>query len=60
MKKIFRILKKIVVALCLLYSFNIVTNGIGFIIPINYYTIGTITFLGIPGLIGLVVLYKML
>lgn len=60
MKYMYKILKRIVMALCLLYSFNLIMNNAGIMIPINIYTIGVVTMLGGPSLIGLVVLYKIL
>ena len=55
-----KMLKKIVLALCLLYSINILLSNFGIIIPINIFSITTVSLLGGPGIIGLVVLNKML
>ena len=60
MKKIYNLLKRVVLSLCLLYSFNLIMVNTGIIIPINISSITMVTFLGGPGLIGLVVLYKMI
>ena len=60
MQSIYRIIKKIVLSMCLLYSFNILIMKTGIIIPINYYTIGFISLFGIPGLIGIILLIKII
>lgn len=56
MKFIIKILKKIIISLCILYTFNILTSKIGFYIPINFYTIFAISSLDFSGLILLIVL----
>lgn len=50
MKIIINIVKRLVFALALLYSFNIIMNPIDLFIPINIYTISAIGILGFPGL----------
>ena len=56
MKNIVYLLKKIIVSLCILYAYNIITSKIGFYIPINIYTILLITLLDLPGLLILIIL----
>ena len=56
MKIIIKIVKRLVFALALLYSFNIIMNPVDLFIPINVYTIGTIAILAFPGLFLLVAL----
>jgi len=53
---VYNLIKKMVFALCLLYSFNIIVGKTGLLLPINYYTIAILMLCGIPGLIGLIVL----
>lgn len=53
-KVILKILKRLVFSFCLLYSFNVIGSSLNMIIPINYFSIITTSFLGIPGLIGLI------
>jgi len=48
---IIKILKKIIFAVVLLYSFNIIAVKFGIIIPINYITVFLITFLDIPAMV---------
>lgn len=51
---IIKIIKKIVFALVLLYSFNVISIKFGIIIPINYITICLISLLDIPAMMLLV------
>lgn len=51
---IIKILKKIVFAVILLYSFNLIAVKFGIIIPINYITVFLTTVLDIPAMILLV------
>ncbi|MGM9874494.1 MAG: pro-sigmaK processing inhibitor BofA family protein [Bacilli bacterium] len=50
------IIKKIVYALCLLYTINIFISKVGKIIPINIYTIILVTFFGFLAIISLIYL----
>jgi len=54
MKYIYGIAKKIIFAFAVLYSFNIIMEGLKLFIPINIYTIVTVATLGFPGLFVLV------
>ena len=56
-KKIINLCRKVVVAFLMLYGFNLLVNSINFFIPINYITVGTVTFLGVPGLLSLVAMF---
>ena len=47
------IVKRLVMALCMLYAIDLITSSAGFIIPINLVSIISVTFLGIPAIIGL-------
>jgi len=51
---IIKVIKKIIFAVVLLYSFNLIAVKFGFIVPINYITICLITLLDIPAMILLV------
>ncbi len=53
LKKIFKGIKKIVVAIALLYSFNVLISSLDILIPINYVSVGVVSVLGIPGLLSL-------
>ncbi len=58
-KKVISLVKKVIFAFLLLYGLNLVTNSLSVIIPINVFTIGTVTFLGVPGLVSLVAMFFM-
>lgn len=51
---IIKTIKKIIFAIVLLYSFNLIAVKFGIIIPINYITISLVTLLDIPAMILLV------
>ncbi len=50
---IIKIIKRLVFALVVIYSLDLILKGFNIIVPINYYTIGTVFLLGFPGLIML-------
>lgn len=56
MKIIMKIVKRLVMALVLLYSVNLIINVSGEVIPINVYSICIISIFGIPGLFALLFL----
>lgn len=56
MKKIILIIKKVVIALIMLYSINLIINQSGVLLPINLFSIGLVTFLGLPAVFGLFIL----
>ncbi len=60
MKKIFYVIKKIVLALFMLYTINLILGKIGMIIPINTSSIVIVSILGLPSVIGLIILYKII
>ncbi|MEG0794240.1 MAG: pro-sigmaK processing inhibitor BofA family protein [Bacilli bacterium] len=60
LKVIFQIVKKIVLAFCLVYGFNLIVPGLNIFIPINIITILVVTLLGIPGLLSLVAIFFVL
>jgi len=53
-KKTFKIIKKIILSIFLLYGYNLIGQSIGMIIPINIYTVLLITFFGIPALLAFI------
>lgn len=54
LKKIFKVLKRIIISTFLLYGYNLLVQPLGFIIPINFITVGLITILGIPAMLALI------
>lgn len=57
MKKISQLLKKIIMSFLLLYSLNYFITYLHVYIPINFLTLGITTFLGLPGLSALIILF---
>lgn len=57
MKILFKIIRKIVIAFGIIYFFNLVGSGLNFIIPINFITLLVVSFLEIPGLVVLIIIY---
>ncbi len=56
MKKIWQILKKIIIAAFILYGYNLIATRFNLVIPINIFTVGSISLLGFPMLFVLVLL----
>lgn len=54
------LVKRLVMAICVLYAFDLITSGVGIMIPINFVSISYVAILGIPAIIGLVILEKMI
>lgn len=57
LKKIFNLLKKIVVSAFTLYGFNLLVSPIDLIIPINIITVGSLTLLGLPTIFCFIIIY---
>lgn len=54
LKFIFKIIKRIIISSFLLYAYNLLVQPIGLIIPINIFTVGALTLLGVPALLALI------
>jgi len=59
MKKVERIIRKIIFSFIFLYSYNLIAVSFNLIIPINIYTITILTVLDVPGLLLLVIIFKL-
>lgn len=59
MKKIMNFVKKVIISGFILYGYNLIAVNFNMIIPINFITLGVITFLGAPSLFALI-LFKIL
>ncbi len=55
LKKLFIIIKKVVLAALFIYGYNVIATPLETIVPINIVTILIVSVLGLPGLFGLVV-----
>lgn len=60
MKYIVLVLKRIVMAICLIYAVDLIISSVGLLIPINIYSITYVSLLGIPAIISLAILNKLL
>ena len=54
MKKLFDIIKRVIISGFLLYGYNLIAVNFNMILPINFITLLSITFLGAPALLALV------
>ena len=54
LKFILKIIKRIIISSFLLYAYNLIVQPIGLIIPINVFTVGALTILGVPALLALI------
>jgi len=54
LKKILKIIKRIIISFFLLYGYNIIVQPLGLIIPINIFTVGVLSILGVPALLCLI------
>lgn len=57
LKKIMSFIKRVIFSFVMLYGLNLLVNSFNVVIPINIFTLGTVTFLGVPGLISLIVMF---
>ena len=58
LKKIGKIVSKIVISALFIYAVNMAVVPMNVNVPINFYTVGIITVLGIPSLIFMFVMMK--
>lgn len=56
MKKIFKLLKKIIISSFLVYGYNLLAQPLNLIIPINFITVSSVAVLGIPALFALIII----
>lgn len=55
-KKIFKILKKIVFSMFLIYGYNLIAVPLGILVPLNILTILYVSIFGVPALLSLITL----
>ena len=53
-KKIFMLLKKVILAVFFIYAFNNMAVSLNLFIPMNIFTIVLVTFCGVPSIIMLI------
>lgn len=54
LKKIFKYIKKVIISIFILYGYNLISQSLGLMIPINIYTVALLTIFGIPALLALI------
>lgn len=54
LKKIFKIIRRIIFSVFLLYGYNLIMSPLNLMIPINLITVGVITILGSGALLGFI------
>lgn len=59
MKKLKIIVRNVVLAAFILYGYNLIAVNFNMMVPVNFITLGSVTFLGAPALIALV-LFKII
>ena len=57
MHRIIKIIRKIVISVIFLYTFNLMSQSLNIMIPINYATIGYITLFGPMALVSLILIF---
>jgi len=57
LKKIYILLKKVVISAFLLYGYNLIASPLNLIIPINIVTVTLLTVFGFPALFSLIVVF---
>jgi len=59
MKNVLIVVKKIIFAILLLYTYNLIASSFSLIIPINLVTVSIVSMIDFPGLFLLVLLLKL-
>ncbi len=54
------VLKKVILAFCFIYGFDLIASGMNLFIPLNFITILVVSILGLPGLLALLGVYFIL
>lgn len=54
-KKVFNILKRIIISAFILYGYNLIVTPINLTIPINLITVSLLALFGIPALFALII-----
>ena len=56
LKKLLKLLQKMIISSFALYSYNVIAAPLNLIVPINIITVSLVTFLGIPALLGFIII----
>ena len=57
MFKFFKLLKLIVLSTFFIYGFDVLANPLNILIPLNFFTIFSVSVFGVSGLISLIIIY---
>lgn len=60
LKKLFTFFKKIIFSTFVLYSYNLIMAPFSLMIPINFVTVLVVTLLGLPSILGFIVILLVL
>ena len=60
MQYIVLMIKRLVMAIAMLYTVNLIVSSTGIIIPINVLSISFVAILGLPAVVGLTVLEQLM
>ena len=52
------IIKRVVMSICMLYAVDLVVGSTGLMIPINVFSILSVSVLGLPAIIGMVIMQQ--
>ena len=55
-----KVVKKVIFAFVVLYGLNVIISSINIFIPINFFTLTIVAFLGVPGLLSLISIFFIL
>ncbi len=59
-KKVFNVIKKVVISGFLLYGYNIITAPLNIMVPIIFITVSSLTILGFPALFAFILIHIIL
>lgn len=60
MKYLVFLIKRLVMSLCMLYAVDLIITSAGLIVPINAISIISVAILGLPAIIGIVIMQKIM
>lgn len=56
-KRIFNVLKKVIISAFAIYTYNLIVSPLNIIIPINIPTVASVSILGLPAILALTVIH---
>jgi len=55
LKKILKVVKKIIMAILIIYTYNVIALPLNVTIPINIFTVLIVVILGLPSMLALII-----